>query len=263
MKAAILGDIHSNYEALDSVLEDIRRREVDAIVHVGDVVGYCTDFAECIRRLRAENVQGVHGNHDLMVLGLLDTDRCVPSAREAVAWTRSRLTEEVRSYLVGLPASLTLGDIIVFHASPGSVERAITTVEDARRAFTPLDERSDRWFVAFHGHTHKQRVFELCGRDVRLVHSSEGIVTMDRGARYLVSAGSVGQSRDTDPRTGYVLYDDRGKLELIRLDYDWRTSRRKIRAAGLKTELFVSTPSFATRLARWAWGALRSMRGVS
>jgi diadenosine tetraphosphatase ApaH/serine/threonine PP2A family protein phosphatase len=262
MKMAILGDIHSNHEALEAVLADVRHRGVDTILHVGDVVGYCTDFENCISRLKSENIQGVHGNHDLMVLGLLATDRCVSSGREAVVWTQSRMTEETRSYLAGLPGILEQDKVIVFHASPDSVERGISTEADARRAFSRLEARGKHWFVAFHGHTHKQRVFEKRGDDVRLAHAGEGQVELDVGARYLVSAGSVGQSRDYDPRTGYLIYDTQGRIELVRLAYNWRACRRKIRNAGLSTALYRSYGRFPPILIRGLMSIARAVREV-
>lgn len=261
MRLAVLGDIHSNYEALESVLTDIRRRGVDEIVHVGDVVGYCTDFELCIERLQVEGIRGIHGNHDLMVLGLLDSHRCVPSAQQAVDWTRARLTGDSRDYLASLPATLTMEEIRLFHASPESVERRLSTVEDARRAFSLLNEEGTAWRIAFHGHTHKQRVFESHGNYVRLAHAGEGTLMLDPAARYIVSAGSVGQSRDPDPRTGYVLYDTQGGVEMVRLSYDWRTCQRKIRAAGLTAELFVPAPRLISQLTRWVREKLSAVAG--
>lgn len=36
MKYAIIADIHSNYEALKSTLEDIKKQDVDKIICLGD-----------------------------------------------------------------------------------------------------------------------------------------------------------------------------------------------------------------------------------
>ena len=56
----------------------------------------------------------------------------------------------------------------------------------------------------------------------------------ERGRRYLVNVGSVGQPRDRDPRAAYGLWDvEAGRLQLRRVDYDVATARRKILEAGL------------------------------
>jgi diadenosine tetraphosphatase ApaH/serine/threonine PP2A family protein phosphatase len=62
-------------------------------------------------------------------------------------------------------------------------------------------------------------------------------------ARYVVSAGSVGQPRDGNSAACYCIYDDGSRtVTFFRLAYDYRQTAQKIRAAGLD-------PSFADRLA--------------
>jgi diadenosine tetraphosphatase ApaH/serine/threonine PP2A family protein phosphatase len=49
---------------------------------------------------------------------------------------------------------------------------------------------------------------------------------------------SVGQPRDSDPRTGYLLWDDTAwTFEHVRLDYDVAGAMRRIRSAGLPAHL--------------------------
>ena len=61
---AIISDIHSNLEALKTVLADIRRRGIETIYCLGDIIGYGPDPAECLD-LVAANVQFcLSGNHD-------------------------------------------------------------------------------------------------------------------------------------------------------------------------------------------------------
>lgn len=238
MRIAFLGDIHSNHDALETVLRHVASHHPDRVVHVGDVVGYCTDFEAVIERLRADAIRGVCGNHDLMVLGQLAAKRATGAAQQAVAWTRSRLGTQVRDYLQALPRELRLEEVIVFHATPDSLEQNISRVEHARAAFQSLASRDTGWFAAVHGHTHKQRVFELKHGVVSLVHSGEGVFTLDPQAKYLISAGSVGQSRDADPRSGYVIYDSHRTVSFHRVAYDWQSCKRKLRKAGLATRLF-------------------------
>jgi len=39
-KIALIGDIHSNYEALEAVLKDIDQYNVEDIISLGDNIGY-------------------------------------------------------------------------------------------------------------------------------------------------------------------------------------------------------------------------------
>ena len=45
----------------------------------------------------------------------------------------------------------------------------------------------------------------------------------------MVNVGSVGQPRDGDPRSSYVILDDKN-IEFRRLEYDFETTRAKIHA---------------------------------
>jgi predicted phosphodiesterase len=52
MKYGILGDIHGNLSALETVLECLDETGVDTLISVGDVVGYGGAPRECIAILR-------------------------------------------------------------------------------------------------------------------------------------------------------------------------------------------------------------------
>ena len=55
MRLAIIADIHSNLEALESVLARIRQEEVEAILNLGDLVGYNASPKECLEMLQSGN----------------------------------------------------------------------------------------------------------------------------------------------------------------------------------------------------------------
>ena len=51
-RTAIISDVHSNLDALESVLQDISRRGIDEIWCLGDIVGYGPDPVACIELIR-------------------------------------------------------------------------------------------------------------------------------------------------------------------------------------------------------------------
>src|SRR3954454_22198584 len=67
MKLALISDIHANLPALDAVLRDIDRRRVDAIYHLGDLVGYAPWPNEVVARITRDGIAGVAGNYDSTV----------------------------------------------------------------------------------------------------------------------------------------------------------------------------------------------------
>ena len=71
MRLAAISDVHSNLNALEAVLADIKKRKVRRKVFVGDAVGYGPDPDEVTALIEKECRTGaVAGNHDWGVLGL-------------------------------------------------------------------------------------------------------------------------------------------------------------------------------------------------
>ena len=64
MRFGIVSDIHANLEALDVVLGEIDAAKVDALLCLGDIVGYGPNPNECCDRLRERNCIAIAGNHD-------------------------------------------------------------------------------------------------------------------------------------------------------------------------------------------------------
>jgi len=69
MRWAIVSDIHANLEALEAVLADLQRERPEALVCLGDFVGYGASPNECIARLRPGLAAAVAGNHDFAAVG--------------------------------------------------------------------------------------------------------------------------------------------------------------------------------------------------
>jgi len=64
-RIAVISDTHANILALKAALDDITRTGVDAIVHLGDAIGFGPRPAECLDLiLTTPSVIQVMGNHD-------------------------------------------------------------------------------------------------------------------------------------------------------------------------------------------------------
>ena len=72
MKYGVFSDIHSNLEALEAVLEALKKEKVDRYLCVGDIVGYAANPRECLKIVKDLNCPAVCGNHDRAVTDLLD-----------------------------------------------------------------------------------------------------------------------------------------------------------------------------------------------
>ena len=229
MRYAILSDVHANREALEAVLADAAPR-ADAVLSLGDAVGYGADPIACLELLAERAHATVAGNHDHAVAGLLDTSWFNPRAAAAVEWTREQLDDDYRAWLGGRPLILELGDATLVHASPAQPEEweYLMSAEDGFAVFGAFATR-----YCFVGHSHVPGVWSLGSSGPEHRRGDVGL-TAERGRRYLVNVGSVGQPRDHDPRAAYALWDaDGGEIRIRRVPYDVDAARRKILAAGL------------------------------
>jgi len=236
MRYAVLGDLHANLTALEAVLSALDGHEVDALLSVGDVVGYGAAPQEVIQLLREAEATVVKGNHDAAVTGELDATWFNPYARAAVEWTAAKLTREEMAWLEELPLTAHLEHCAVAHGTPTWPERFdyVQCTEDADPSLDALREP-----VCFIGHTHVPvTILRLAETPDRTSYTTDDAVDISDTTVALINVGSVGQPRDEDPRAAFGLYDsEQGRYELHRVEYDIQREDARIRAAGLPENL--------------------------
>jgi diadenosine tetraphosphatase ApaH/serine/threonine PP2A family protein phosphatase len=228
MRIAVLSDIHANLQALDTVLA--ASGPVDAVWHLGDVVGYGPDPDAVVDRLRAIGATGVKGNHDAAAVGGDEIDWFNPDARRAMEWTRATITPPTRAWLGALPAAMQVGDATLVHGSPREpIWEYVTSVPVARANLAVLKTR-----IGLHGHTHLPVAFLVEDGRIEVVSPGDGSVLELRGRQALVNPGSVGQPRDGDPRSAYLVLDtEADTVTWHRTAYDIGAVQAAMDAAGL------------------------------
>src|SRR4051812_36403006 len=187
---AIVSDIHGNMTALEAVIVDIEHREIEHVVHGGDLaLGGCqpAQVLDCLTEL---GWPGVVGNTDEMLWRPEELERQVeraPKLREYLALlfddyapaTVELLGEERLDRLRRLPAEHRDGGLVVVHASPGDLWRAPmpdADDEELLSTYGPLDGS-----IVVYGHIHRPFVRGL-------------------GELTVANSGSVGSPLDGDPR---------------------------------------------------------------
>ena len=231
MRYAILSDIHGNIEALEAVLADIDRQKIDAIISVGDIVGYYPDPEQCVKRLRERSPVGVAGNHDYAAVGRIDTSTFTYYAFAAMEWTKANISAETKEYLAALPLTLEKEGMFFTHASPTNPQSWSYVFPDSEAAV--FEAFSSLAFpVNFIGHTHWPSIMIQSGDRIAL--HPEHTIKLNSKSCYLINVGSVGQPRDFDPRSCYAVYDTATRhVSLLRVPYDYTITQRKIRSNHL------------------------------
>src|SRR6266542_6005372 len=105
---ALISDIHGNGIALDTVLADLARHDVEQIVCLGDVAAGGPQPHAVIARLRELGCRTVRGNADGWLVDGLPPGRTEETRRlsQLVEWARARLAPEELDYLAKLPPTL-------------------------------------------------------------------------------------------------------------------------------------------------------------
>ena len=232
MRVAVLSDIHSNIVALDAVL--LHAGDVDAIWHLGDVVGYGPEPDAVVGRLSERKATGVRGNHDAAAIGGDEIEWFNADARAAAEWTRGAMSSSTRRWLSNLPERLAIDDQTLVHGSPRDPLREYIT--DGVIAADNLDVLETRH--GLHGHTHVPVAWVATPDRVALVRARD-TTALELGAyRTLINPGSVGQPRDGDPRAAYLVLDlELGRVTWHRVEYEIAPVQAAIRAAGLPGRL--------------------------
>ena len=102
-KIAIISDIHGNLEALKSVLDDIKERNINRIFCLGDIIAKGTHQQECVDLVKENCDVILRGNCDEYFTSDIDLLTKTQSEVDRIFWNKNKLNEETRKYLSNLP----------------------------------------------------------------------------------------------------------------------------------------------------------------
>ena len=238
---AIISDVHANIEAFTSVMEDIEAQKIGDIVCLGDVVGYGPDPRACLELVMKHCRFCLSGNHDHAVLS-----RAVgfnPLAEEAVNAHR-RLLRPGPFSLPGKKARWAFleqadalikkqeQDSLFVHGSPRDerneyiLESDITfgNVEKIQECFEMIPR------LCFIGHTHCPGIIDQALRFLT-PEELDYDVELSAAEKFIINVGSVGQPRDGDNRSCYVIVDG-SHIRYRRVEYDFKNTMSKLGRIG-------------------------------
>lgn len=219
MRIATISDIHSNLYALNEVLADIEKRNVDMVVCTGDLVGYATRPNEVIETLRKNKVLTIMGNYDEAIGNFKIICGCdYPDPKDAekaslsMKFTSEETTDENKAYLRNLPKEAVISfnnkTIRFVHGSTRLINEYLK--ENSRESDEVMNNLDEDILVC--GHTHIPYVKYY-------------------GEKLLVNAGSVGKSKTGSPNANYVIIDiidSIVEVEIIEVFYDFEKVAKEI-----------------------------------
>jgi putative phosphoesterase len=180
MRIAFVSDIHGNFTALEAVLADIKRQDIDQLICLGDTVSLGPQPREVLDTLRAWNSVIIMGNHDQAILEpersvhFEITEHLIPD----LLWGRNNLSKEDLQFIDSFKPDHTIRfpngiEILAFHGSPKSTTDLIlaTTPQETLDAY--LNGQTASVFIGGHSHIQMHRRY---------------------GKKLLVNSGSVGNA---------------------------------------------------------------------
>lgn len=224
-KIAIISDIHGNSIALSAVLNDIRTKEIDTVINLGDSLYGPLDPKGTFDLLERNKVISISGNQDRIILENLDNK----SDLITLEYVKSQLDNRIVEWLKQLTFDKILEhDIFCFHASPKNdseylLEKlndgfiSIKEINEIEKILTDIKQK-----IIVCGHSHISRIVET---DKRLI----------------VNPGSVGlpaydddlpvyhKMQNFNPRANYAVINilgDSVSVERLSIDYDSEESAR-------------------------------------
>ena len=231
MKIAVISDIHGNLEALNTVLEDIKKRGIDKIYCLGDIVAKGTHQQECVDLVRSNCEVVIKGNCDEYYSRPSIPEDKSDTEKMRFNWNTNKINDDSKSYLQGLPFChefyLSGRLVRLIHATPTSIDGfvgGIDTLENLYSLFLPSENTisESKADILIYGHIHNPFVQKLYNR-------------------YIINAGSVGNpidvfrnpDKDADARfttvANYLILDgnldskdvnDSISYELVSVPYD-------------------------------------------
>ena len=248
MRAAALFDIHGNIDALDAVLEEVRREQVDLIIVGGDVLPGPMPRDTMTRLLELDiPVRFIHGNGERVIAAQMvggDISEVPEGFRDVIHWTAQQLDLQHQALLASWPPRCHieidgLGEVLFCHATPRNDTECFTRVTPEDRLLTVFANVTAPTVVC--GHTHMQ---------------------FDRavGRLRVVNAGSVGMPFAAPPGAYWLLLGP--SVHLRRTVYDFSKAAERIRATGypqaeaLSVRYVLEPPTEAESLAMFAGAEL-------
>lgn len=227
MKVAIISDIHGNFQALESVLDDMKANHVEKVFCLGDLA-----MAGPQPRLIIELISKktdwtvIQGNTDKMIADfspeiMENVKNVFPIMANALADDVYFIEDEMKDYLKNLPPQKELTvegvNVLLVHGSPRRNNEDILPDLPIKK-IEEMIESTDA-DVIFCGHTHIP-----CGYQTSKKQT-------------VVNVGSVGRPFTQNPKACYVIaeFQDGGfSIEHRFVDYDKEMAADILRARGFE-----------------------------
>lgn len=253
-KIAVLSDVHANIDALELVLKDIEKKNIDKIICLGDLVAKYFYPDKVVDAIKDNCFIFIKGNCDELV-----------ATNKNYKFARSKLGIDRIDFLDNLPlySYMNINDINInlFHATPNSIDDIFNplfdgnnytdykdkTLYDYKDMFVSVEKQ-----VSIVGHTHQSYLGIEEDRELKIV---EDELLISKDDRAIINVGSAGEHShmvlnnfipDTiiDPYLTYVILDDSidNKIKVSTVKVPYKETFKKVYYDSLRLQENGSVP---------------------
>ena len=106
-RIAVFSDIHGNLEALEAILNDIERNNIDEVIYLGDVIGFGPNPKECLDLIMDSRIKMVRGNHEIYQFNDdLYYNHLTEDERHHRDWIKNQLNEKEKDFINNVPMTI-------------------------------------------------------------------------------------------------------------------------------------------------------------
>ncbi len=225
MKVAVISDIHGNYQALESVMQDVKNKGCEKVFCLGDLAMAGPQPRMIIDFVRKQtNWEVIQGNTDKLIADfspeiLENVKNHFPVMAKALADDVFYIEDDKKDYLRNLPEQKELNiegvKILLVHGSPRrNNEDILPDMPLSQVEEMVLGVDAD---IIFCGHTHVP-----CGYQTNKKQT-------------VVNVGSVGRPMTGEPKACYVVADfENGAFSIEHrfVNYDYETAAHIMEVRG-------------------------------
>lgn len=209
IRFAVISDIHGNYEAFIKAMSIIKKRNVDKIICLGDIIGYGANPNECLEYAKNNIDIVLCGNHDFYQIN--KPQNINKLCKISTEWTEKILNNEWINYLNMLPISYSWGGFGFYHTI---IERRgewlyLNDLKDIISAFSYKEN------VCFYGHTHRSRITIIEADKVikdKFLQKTDSFIIDLKKQKAFINPGSIGQQRDNKTDLSFVICEQNMNL---------------------------------------------------
>ncbi|WP_173917379.1 metallophosphoesterase [Halobacillus sp. Marseille-Q1614] len=231
MRLAFISDIHGNAQALEAVLADLKKREIDRLFVLGDLAFRGLEPERSVQMVRELDAKVIKGNADEWVVRGVQhgevPDEVIDDMNEEKEWTTNNMSSESVYYLDQLPSEINEDyegvHIHGFHAAPDDLFEVVQP-SSTKETMKEKLMKNDKADIYIYGHIHKPYVRHIDGK-------------------IIINTGSVGLPFDGLAQPSYAMVDieEEGvQVSIIRTSYDLEETVEDVKSSDYPQKKLLS-----------------------